>query len=113
MKQGVAFEVRDDVLSGNTVLSRLSEDSEGGNVARTKSCEDNLAKKAMSDSSLSWSGKRLVRAGSFSELPQDDSSDWMDHNSIDNDESIILRRKTKKRSTHQRKASTAITKTDC
>lgn len=95
VKQGVAFEVRDDVLSGNTVLSRLSEDSEGGNVARTKSCEDNLAKKAMSDSSLSWSGKRLVRAGSFSELPQDDSSDWMDHNSIDNDESIISQEEDK------------------
>ncbi|XP_048732044.2 dentin sialophosphoprotein-like isoform X3 [Ostrea edulis] len=92
-KQGVAFEVRDDVLSGRTVMSGLTDNSDVcGNVSRTKSCEDNIAKKAMLDSSvssLSWSGKRLVRSGSFSELPQDDSSDWIDHNSLNNDESII------------------------
>ncbi|XP_061168736.1 dentin sialophosphoprotein-like [Saccostrea echinata] len=94
-KQGVAFEVRDDVLSGETVMSRLTEDEVSGHVSRTKSCEDNLAKKAMLDSSLSWSGKRLVRAGSFSELPQDDSSDWVDHISLNNDESIISQEEDK------------------
>ncbi|XP_062604867.1 dentin sialophosphoprotein-like isoform X1 [Saccostrea cucullata] len=94
-KQGVAFEVRDDVLSGETVMSRLNEEDMSGHVSRTKSCEDNLAKKAMLDNSLSWSGKRLVRAGSFSELPQDDSSDWVDHNSLNNDESIISQEEDK------------------
>ncbi|XP_022329422.2 uncharacterized protein LOC111128213 [Crassostrea virginica] len=96
VKQGVAFEVRDDVLSGKTVLSRLKDESDaGGHVSRTKSCEDNLARKALSDSSLGWSGKRLVRAGSFSELPQDDSSDWIDHNNLENDESILSQEEEK------------------
>ena len=36
---------------------------------------------------LAWSGKRLVRSGSFSEIPQDDTlSDWTDKNVLKDDD---------------------------
>lgn len=57
VKQGVVFEVCDDVLLGNMVLFWFLEDFEVGNVVRIKFCEDNLVKNVMLDSFLSWFGK--------------------------------------------------------
>ena len=103
-KGGIAFEVRDDVVSGGTVLTGVSkvklDDLGTTNVSRTMSYQENLRtaekiklerplsfKADMSKStgtiddenSLEWSGKRLVRSGSFSEIPQDADKDWTDN----------------------------------
>jgi hypothetical protein len=66
----------------------LVEQTEKTNqMMRTGSFKD--FKKDADDSSLDWSGKRLVRSGSFSDIPQDDSiNDWRDHNVIDDSDTI-------------------------
>ena len=104
---GVAFEVRDDYISGvqQTVTTKsvhrtssydISRNSESP-VDRIKlSDRPNSMKVDLSKSSefdnggLEWSGKRLVRSGSFSEIPQDNSvKNWTDNNNIDDDDSVI------------------------
>ncbi|XP_076442209.1 uncharacterized protein LOC143281116 isoform X2 [Babylonia areolata] len=43
--------------------------------------------KANHEEGLEWSGQRLVRSGSFSEIPLDDSvSDWTDKNTLNDDD---------------------------
>lgn len=106
-KGGIAFEVRDDFTSGTA--KTVSVESKSSTVVRTMSCFDKIGsveqtektnqmlrtgsfkdfKKDADDSSLDWSGKRLVRSGSFSDIPQDDSiNDWRDHNVIDDSDTI-------------------------
>ncbi|CAC5379103.1 unnamed protein product [Mytilus coruscus] len=107
-KRGIAFEVRDDFTTGS--VRTVAVDSKSPSVLRTMSCFDKIGnleqfentmqmtrtgsftknvKKDTTDSSLEWSGKRLVRSGSFSDIPQDDSvKDWRDHNVIDDSDTI-------------------------
>lgn len=107
---GVAFEVRDDVLTGRPVsvdisgsrnssasssrtgsldrvpglASSLRDDHQQQLLQRQGQAED---KENRGEDGLDWSGKRLVRAGSFPEIPQDDSvSDWTDKNKLNDDD---------------------------
>ncbi|KAK3094028.1 hypothetical protein FSP39_023164 [Pinctada imbricata] len=107
-KGGISFEIRDDVVSGGTLLTSVSKTVSNSeyHVSRTRSYQDvgetekiKLQRPASfkedystsgsnmeNDNTLDWSGKRLVRAGSFSEIAQDAEQDWVDHNRIDKDE---------------------------
>ncbi|XP_063429617.1 uncharacterized protein LOC134712218 [Mytilus trossulus] len=107
-KRGIAFEVRDDYTTGS--VRTVTVDSKSSSVLRTMSCFDKIGNleqyentlqmtrtgsftgnvtKDSTDNSLDWSGKRLVRSGSFSDIPQDDSvKDWRDHNVIDDSDTI-------------------------
>lgn len=87
------FKTRDDLSTGMPFL-----DTESGTVARAVSYdtelpdlveqkehlvptradslkEDKKSSKQSKESSLEWSGKRLIRSGSFSEIPQDGTTD--------------------------------------
>lgn len=104
---GIAFEVRDNYISGvpQTITTK--------SVHRTSSYEldmnsgSSFEKHLLSDrpnsmkidisksndfdnGGLDWSGKRLVRSGSFSEIPQDDSiKNWTDNQNLNDDDVII------------------------
>jgi hypothetical protein len=131
---GVAFEVRDDVLTGrpvsvdltsrsrNTSLSpsrsnnslspaRSSDSGSRDRMGRASSLRDEHThhhhdqrfvedKENSVDSGLDWSGKRLVRSGSFSEIPQDTSlmPDWTDKNRVQDDEDDVSTASGSKRS---------------
>ncbi|KAK7103799.1 streptococcal hemagglutinin-like [Littorina saxatilis] len=116
---GVAFEVRDDVLTGRPVSvdisrSRNSSASASPNrsgshdrMGRATSPRDELLvqqqqkqqqhqqqgraeDKENREDGLDWSGKRLVRSGSFPEIPMDDSiSDWTDKNRLNDDDDDV------------------------
>ncbi|KAL8624380.1 hypothetical protein ACOMHN_012780 [Nucella lapillus] len=107
-KVGVAFEVRDNVLSGRPVSVDISRGSRNSSASpsrsgsrdrmpRASSMHDNhhhhpkhphLENKENRDDRLDWSGKRLVRSGSFSQIPQDDSlNDWTDKRTDDDNNS--------------------------
>ncbi|PVD25962.1 hypothetical protein C0Q70_13628 [Pomacea canaliculata] len=136
--RGLAFEVRDDVITGvpiNVPLhkprngasrnssnsSNDSSNSSTGGIIRTSSADainsdseelrayivransmrEELERQRQRRGeeaederhALDWSGTRLVRSGSFPEIPQDDSiSDWTDNNVIgdgDEDDSVL------------------------
>ncbi|KAL5008777.1 hypothetical protein ScPMuIL_014358 [Solemya velum] len=102
-KKGIAFEVRDDLVTG---FPLNTDEGVRGSVIRAISSDTNFQVDHLSSTSpirggslkqistpdsdrhsyenpLDWSGKRLVRSGSFSEIPQDSSTkDWTDHNAI-------------------------------
>lgn len=120
VKGGLAFEVRDDVITGkpinveirksissidNSLLGGVhqktpaDQSSSGDRMVRANSLRDGTKyhqhslHNEFSDSrseGFGWSGTRLVRAGSFSEIPQNDSvSDWTDKNFLfDDDDSM-------------------------
>lgn len=106
-KGGIAFEVIDDFTTGK--LRTVNAYA----VHRTASYDNRLAIDRFKDNEMSsqrptsfkgeiktrneaesgmldWSGKRLVRSGSFSEIPQDDSiKDWTDDHCLGEDDSLI------------------------
>ena len=117
---GVAFEVRDDVVTGRPVSVDItrsrsrnssaspSRSSSRDRMSRPSSAHDVLhhhhhhvpqlqsqrqggrEDKENREDGLDWSGKRLVRSGSFPEIPQDDSiSDWTDKNRINDDDEDV------------------------
>lgn len=104
---GVAFEVRDDYTSGvqQTVTTKsvhrtssyeFSTNSESPVERHILNDRPNSMKLDINKSSefdsggLDWSGKRLVRSGSFSEIPQDDSvKNWTDNQNLSDDDVMI------------------------
>ncbi|XP_046333344.2 uncharacterized protein LOC124116155 isoform X2 [Haliotis rufescens] len=91
--KGIAYEIRDDIMTG---LPR-AVDLNKSNIARTMSYDLRLSDKRddkgslLRDNqnstsserieSLDWSGKRLVRSGSFTDIPHNASaSDWTGQN---------------------------------
>ncbi|KAK7482203.1 hypothetical protein BaRGS_00026552 [Batillaria attramentaria] len=98
---GVAFEVRDDVMTGRPVAVEIKSRDSSASTSRSTS-RDRMVRasslrdaehaqhhenKENRDEGLDWSGKRLVRAGSFSEIHQVDSvSDWTDKNVLNDDD---------------------------
>ncbi|XP_067682130.1 periaxin-like [Haliotis asinina] len=91
--KGIAYEIRDDIMTG---LPR-AVDLNKSNIARTMSYDLKLSDKRDDKGSmlrddqnstsseriesLDWSGKRLVRSGSFTDIPQNASaSDWTEQN---------------------------------
>ncbi|XP_076463868.1 uncharacterized protein LOC143296014 [Babylonia areolata] len=96
----VAFEVREDVLTGRPLSVDITRGSRNNSASPSRSgSRDRIprvssatqgdihhhsgsrqADKENQEDRLDWSGKRLVRSGSFSLIPQDDSlnADWTD-----------------------------------
>ena len=109
-KGGIAFEIRDDITTGlprNLALNKnsisramsydipLEGDFKGairvGSLKETKQSVSNYD--VINSNPLDWSGKRLVRSESFSNIPQDDSiSDWTDKNLLNVDSNDDLSR---------------------
>lgn len=94
-KGGIAFEVRDDLVSGGTVtIDRQLSDRSDSSITkyRTGSLKENGQQSHSSEGSLlEWSGQRLVRAGSFSDIPQNDSvSDWTEQINKNDDDSTLI-----------------------
>ncbi|XP_041352927.1 uncharacterized protein LOC121371248 [Gigantopelta aegis] len=107
---GIAFEIRDDITTGlprNLALNKhsisrtmsydnpLGGDFKGavrvGSLKETKQSVSN--DDVINSNPLDWSGKRLVRSESFSNIPQDDSiSDWTDKNLLNVDSNDDLSR---------------------
>lgn len=103
-KGGIAFEVRDDYVNGETRTVNTNS------VHRTasydiRSTHDKLIEREISSQRptslkadtkqegsgmFEWSGKRLVRSDSFTDIPQDDPvKDWTNrHNLADDDDSF-------------------------
>lgn len=101
---GIAFEIRDDYTTGTTRFVNANS------VHRTASYDINLGKDRSKDYEISqrptsfkgemkardemdsgmldWSGKRLVRAGSFTEIPQGDS-DWTEEQNLSEEDSLM------------------------
>lgn len=99
---GIAFEVRDDFTNGvqQTITTKSVHRTSSYELTRnTDSPIDRLIqndratsmkldtnKSSDFDDGLDWSGKRLVRSGSFSEIPQDNSiKNWTDNQTFDDD----------------------------
>ncbi|KAH3857270.1 uncharacterized protein LOC127871358 [Dreissena polymorpha] len=106
---GIAFEVRDDIVTGETRTVNTN------NIHRTVSYEIKSTKTKFreqeissqrptslktstnaqsiqeieGDGTLDWSGKRLVRAGSFTDIPQDKIDDWTNTQHLRADDAII------------------------
>lgn len=106
-KGGIAFEIRDDIVTGtsrtvntNSVHRTVSYDHK----ARTNKIKNDISthrptslkgetRREQVDETdsgdLDWSGSRLVRSGSFTDIPQDDSmKDWTTENSLSDDDVI-------------------------
>ncbi|XP_045175048.2 uncharacterized protein LOC123536170 [Mercenaria mercenaria] len=106
-KGGIAFEVRDDYVTGELrTVNHL-------NIHRTASYDTSLSSDRISARNISsqrptsfkgegkarnetdnglleWSGKRLVRSGSFTEIPQGDAvKDWTDEKDLIEDDAVI------------------------
>ena len=104
---GIAFEVRDDYVSGNqqTVTTKSVHRTSSYDISksnetpldriklsdRPNSMKVDIKKSSEFDNGdLDWSGKRLVRSGSFTEIPQDDSvKNWTDNNNLSEDDIVI------------------------
>ena len=99
---GIAFEVRDVFTTGvqQTVTTKSVHRTSSYELIRNSespverliqndrpmSMKLDTTKSSEFDSGLDWSGKRLVRSGSFSEIPQDDSiKNWTDNQNLDDD----------------------------
>lgn len=130
-RAGVAFEVRDDVLTGRPVSIDISGSRNSSASPSRSGARDRMGRasslrddddhdddrhhqqqrqqqqrqgdaedKENREEALDWSGKRLVRSGSFPEIPQDDSiSDWTDKNKLNNDDDDNSTTTSGKRST--------------
>ena len=127
-RAGVAFEVRDDVLTGRPVSIDISRSRNSSASPSRTGARDRMGRasslrddddqdddqqqqqqqqrqgdaedKENREEALDWSGKRLVRSGSFPEIPQDDSiSDWTDKNKLNNDDDDNSTTTSGKRST--------------
>ena len=125
-RAGVAFEVRDDVLTGRPVSIDISrsrnssaspsrtgardrmgrasslrgDDDQDDDLQQQQQRQGDAEDKENREEALDWSGKRLVRSGSFPEIPQDDSiSDWTDKNKLNNDDDDNSTTTSGKRST--------------
>ena len=106
-KGGVAFEVRDDYVNGETRTVNTNS------VHRTasydiRSTHDRFIEREISSQRptslkgdtkqegsgmFDWSGKRLVRSDSFTDIPQDDSvKDWTNHQNLDDDDDTFEKR---------------------
>lgn len=107
-KGGIAYEIRDDFVTGQLrTVNHL-------NIHRTSSYDTQLSSHTVKNIDISsqrptslkggmktrdenggtgvldWSGKRLVRSGSFSEIPQDDSVKvWTDNRQLSEEDVII------------------------
>ena len=103
-KGGIAFEIRDDVVTGetrtvNSVHRTLSYEITSPSDKflldhqisshRPTSLKDagKHGNNEGSDTALGWSGQRLVRAGSFTDIPQDDHNDWTNAKNLARDDS--------------------------
>lgn len=109
-KGGIAYEIRDDFVTGELrTVNHL-------NIHRTASYDTNLTSHTVKNidislqrptsfkgemktkdehdsGTLNWSGKRLVRSGSFSEIPQDDSVKvWTDDRQMTEDDALMEKR---------------------
>ena len=106
-KGGIAFEIREDFVTGQTRTINTN------NVHRTASYEiqtdtnklkdhdisiqrptslktDNKTHNELDSGKLDWSGQRLVRSGSFSDIPQDDSiKDWTNQQNLSEEDALI------------------------
>ena len=99
---GIAFEVRDDFTNGvqQTITTKSVHRTSSYELMRnTESPVERLIQNDRAASmkldtnrssefegGLDWSGKRLVRSGSFSEIPQDNSvKNWTDNQTFDDD----------------------------
>ena len=97
---GIAFEVRDDFTNGvqqaittksvhrtsSYELTRNSDSPIERLIQNDRAASMKLDTNKSSDDGLDWSGKRLVRSGSFSEIPQDNTiKDWTDNQTLDDD----------------------------
>ena len=99
---GIAFEVRDDFTNGvqQTITTKSVHRTSSYELTRNSDSpierliqNDRAAsmkldsnKSSEFDDGLDWSGKRLVRSGSFSEIPQDNTiKDWTDNQTLDDD----------------------------
>ncbi|WAR19058.1 AHNK2-like protein [Mya arenaria] len=102
---GIAFEVRDDVVTGETrnvnsihrtvsyEIKSTSDRFRDHHISshRPTSLKDNTKHHDQDDMDgrLDWSGQRLIRCGSFSDIPQDDIKDWTDQSSLSPNDKIF------------------------
>ncbi|KAL4237435.1 hypothetical protein ACF0H5_002152 [Mactra antiquata] len=102
---GIAFEIRDDFTTGETRITNRVHRTSSYDVRLLNSSERVIENEISSqrptsfkreisgtdgkEVGLDWSGKRLVRSGSFSEIPQDDSvNDWTEDKTLQDDSLI-------------------------
>ncbi|XP_050404202.1 uncharacterized protein LOC126820349 isoform X2 [Patella vulgata] len=100
---GKAFEIRED-LNGKMVNLEINKsyvtrtaseaaisknnDQEDIHILRAGSLKDD---KHHIENDFDWSGKRLIRSGSFSEIPQDNSvKDWTDQNKVSSEDITVV-----------------------
>ncbi|XP_060580404.1 uncharacterized protein LOC132737170 [Ruditapes philippinarum] len=106
-KGGIAFEVRDDFVTGElrtvnhlNIHKTRSYDtslSDDRNITRDISPQrptsfkgNDKIRNENDDSFFEWSGKRLVRSGSFTEIPQGDTDkEWTDEKHLVEDDALI------------------------
>lgn len=103
---GVAFEVRDDYVTGvqQTVTTKSVQRTSSYELGRKTgspverlinndrptSMKLDFNKSDEFDGNLDWSGKRLIRSGSFTEIPQDDFvKNWTDNQNLADDDASV------------------------
>lgn len=104
---GIAFEVRDDFVNGeprtintNSVHRTASYDIRSTHdrfieheISSHRPTSLKGEVKQTESGTLEWSGKRLVRAGSFTDIPQDDPvRDWTNRQNLDDDDDLFEKR---------------------